>query len=539
MRQPVHAHPPADHPGYYRPVEQYDNASAQFNDDESQEDVTPESASFFGDEDMLPASQPSTGPRKKRRLETGYSAVDMEHTMFGDELLDYFVSAGDELATNVSPPIPPANFEINRAIDNHGNNALHWACAMGDLGVTRDLLGRGASPAAGNEYSGETPLMRAVLFTNNYDKQTFPRMVTILQHTITERDFHGATVFHHIAETARSKSKWNCCRFYAEILINKLNEMGPNLAHMTLIAVDSQHDTAVLRAIRNNCIKLASMLLNQCSEAGEIANLRGETANEHFISLAKKRNSLAQPPSSPLRLGETYTGKRNTTNKRKRTASRAASTVLQKAGPLIEEASTRLASMWDHEMKEKDASIAEVAQNLKDFEDQRHKIRQETFALMAKGEVESELPNLRQQYEACLQENESLLERKEHEILQTEVLTQDQQVPDQSFRSTNTLPLTHIEMRELLPWALELYRQQQKRKALVKDVAKLIADAGTGENIGKHRKLVSVAVGLREEELDGMAAEILESLDVTAQVAVVGGGGPGPLTPPHQDMDLD
>jgi transcription factor MBP1 len=155
---------------------------------------------------MLPMSQQSTGSRKRKRgVENGaFSNAELEHTLYGDELLDYFVTSSEENGSNMQPPVPPRNFDVDRPIDTQGNNALHWACAMGDVGVMRDLLTRGASPAAQNDVSGETPLIRAVLFTNNYDKQSFPKVVAALQNTITERDWHGATVFHHIAETALS-----------------------------------------------------------------------------------------------------------------------------------------------------------------------------------------------------------------------------------------------------------------------------------------------------------------------------------------------
>jgi transcription factor MBP1 len=527
-------------PAYYRPAaEHYDNASVQYNEDESIEDVTPESASFFGEEDMLPMSQQSTGSRKRKRgVENGaFSNAELEHTLYGDELLDYFVTSSEENGSNMQPPAPPRNFDVDRPIDTQGNNALHWACAMGDVGVMRDLLARGASPAAQNEVSGETPLIRAVLFTNNYDKQSFPKVVAALQNTITERDWHGATVFHHIAETARSRSKWSCARYYTEVLINKLLEMGPTFVQALLITQDKHHDTAVLCAIRNNCVKVATFLLNHCPEAGDIPNLKGETANEYFRSMSEKRHSLEQPPSSPLRPGETFGSKRHgyrsKRNPHKSTVSRAASQVLTRVGPMMEEASFKLANMYDAEMKEKDISIAEAKQSLSNFESQRHKIRQETFALMAKAEDDSELNILRGQYEECVRENESLLEQREHSSLQNEVLLQDQQAAPHAFRSANPRPLTQDELRATVPWVLELYRQQSRRRELVKEVAQLLGDAGTSEKIGKHRKLVSIATGLKEEELDTMSVELLESLEAT-QVAVMN----GPKTPPTLAMDM-
>ncbi|RMD44183.1 hypothetical protein DV735_g1002, partial [Chaetothyriales sp. CBS 134920] len=68
-------------------------------------------------------------------------------------------------------------------------------------------------------------------------------------------------------------------------------------------------------------------------------------------------------------------------------------------------------------------------------------------------------------------------------------------------------------MRAALPWALDLFAQQLRRRFLVRDMAVLMADAGTGEKVGKHRKLVAIATGLKEDELDPMSEELLENRD--------------------------
>lgn len=510
-------------------MDSYESASAQYNDNESREH-SPETASFMAEDDFLPLSQTSNASRKRKRdlEEPIVTPSDLDHTMYGDELLDYFVTAGDDPASsNILPPEPPANFDVDRPIDNLGNNALHWACAMGDVQVARDLLARGANPAAQNEGSRETPLIRAVLFTNNYDKKTFPKIVNALAGTIVERDYHGATVFHHIAETARSRGKWSCARYYCEVLINQMQEMGSNYVQALLTSVDSRHDTAALCAIRNGCIKVATFLLNHCPEAGDIQNLKGETANEYLRALREKKPSLQQPGSSPPRVGESFSAKQSRRRRQKDAVSRAASFVLDKIGPLMDEGSFRLAEMYDSQMSEKDTEITEAKHALTELENQRHKIRQETFHFMAKAEDASKIPALRLEYEACLNEMESLLENKEHNIIQTEIFQQDQQASPQAFRFSNNQPLSPGEIRASIPWALELNNQQNLRRRWVKEIAKLMGEAGTGEKVGKHRKLVAIATGLKEDELDSMSEELLESLQASQ-----GAGAGVPQTPP-------
>ncbi|OAP55829.1 hypothetical protein AYL99_09981 [Fonsecaea erecta] len=513
---------------HYPPVDGYETASVHYNGTESREH-SPETASFMAEDDFLPLSQNSTASRKRKRdlEEMAPTTSDLEHTLYGDELLDYFVTAGDDpAASNILPPEPPANFDVDRPIDNLGNNALHWACAMGDIAVARDLLARGANPAAQNKSSLETPLIRAVLFTNNYDKKTFPKIVQALAGTIVERDVYGATVFHHIAESARSRGKWSCARYYCEVLINKMHEMGSNYVQALLTSIDHNHDTAALCAIRNGCVKVATFLLNHCPEAGDIPNLKGETANEYLRALREKKESLQQPGSSPPRAGESFALKQSRRKRQKEALSRAASLVLDKIVPLMDAGSFKLADMYDVQMAEKDTEITEAKHALTELENQRHKIRQETFSLMAKVEDVSKIPMLKQEYDACLREVESLLEQREHATLQNEVFQQDQQTSPEAFRFPNTSPLSPDEIRVVVPWAIELNNQQNLRRQLVRDIAKLMSDAGANEKVGKHRKLVAIATGLKEDELDGMSVELLESLQGNQ-------AGKTPQTPPH------
>ena len=482
-------------------------------------------------------SQASNASRKRKRgVEPNViTQAEFEKTMYGDELLDYFITCGDDPNAGLQPPTPPPGFDINKAIDSHGNNALHWACSMGDLAVMRDLIRRGANINAPTEGSGETPLIRAVLFTNNHDKDTFPRLVDVLADTIMERDWHGATVFHHIAETARSRSKWSCARYYCEVLITKLKERSPTFIPSILCATDKNSDTAVLSAARNGCVKVATFLLTSCPEAGDIHNLKGETANEILKSLSSKRQSLEIPPSSPLQpldqQGRRTKRSRISELSKLPTASRAASTVLTKIGPLMEEASTRLAMLYETEMKEKDTLISEAQGALKDFENQRHKIRQETYSLMAQAEKltnndqeqhNREVAQLRAAYEEKIAETQSLLEQFDHSSIKSRMTAADQSTPQSLFRRSNpNTPLTNNELHAIIPWAKQLHAEQCRRRDLIRLTASLMSEAANNEKIGMHRKLVSLATGVKDEDLDDMADEILESLEGGATIGSV------------------
>jgi FOG: Ankyrin repeat len=273
--------------------------NAGFDDNESIGHATIESSSMVADEDML---QMSHGGRKRKRgvdEATAMSISEQEHIIYGDQLLDYFMTVGDAPeATRIPPPEPPAHFQVDRAIDDSGNTALHWACAMGDLGIVQDLLHKGANVKALSEHE-ETPLVRAVLFTNNYEKRTFPTLLDMLLDTVSFRDWFGATIFHHIAENTRSKGKWKSSRYYCEILLDKLcKTCSQDEIQMLLSCQDQNGDTAVLVAARNGAFRLVNILLVHCHRAGDLVNNKGETASSIAQRSQHHDHDIPPAPSS-------------------------------------------------------------------------------------------------------------------------------------------------------------------------------------------------------------------------------------------------
>ena len=500
-----------------------------FNENGGYGEATPETSSMMAEDDLMQLSQHTAGSRKRKRdIEPDPAAMmEQEFIAYGDSLLDYFETCND--VPNMSPPIPPPGMPLDRPIEDQGNTALHWACSMGDVEVARDLINRGANPGIPNMHTGETPLVRAVLFTNNFDKRTFPKLLHLLQSTVLERDRHGSSVFHHIAELGRSRRKWSCARYYAEVLINKLLEGGATLVRSALIAQDQNHDTAVLCAVRNKCLKLAQFLLSHAPEAGDLPNLHGETANEIIRALSVQHHSLELPPSSPVQPGldvfNSNLGDNDRNGQRVPQISNAAMTMRTRMNEVL----ARISSFHEAETKEKDLQMSETESTLADIEAQGHRIRQETYSLMAKAQDETQLPSLRASYAQGLHTHGSLLEQKDHATLQAEVLAQDKQTPNHLFQNSADGSFSQEEMQAAIPWARELYSQQKKRRRLVQETAQNMGDVGASERIGKLRMLVSLATNMPEDTLDDMSAELLESLD-PSQTALEN----GPKTPPMQ-----
>jgi hypothetical protein len=166
-----------------------------------QREGTPDNVTIAS-ESMMDVEDPYSqypGSRKRKRGADQMSFQDQQHQIWADQLLDYFMLLESE-DSFPSAPEPPPGINLDRPIDEKGHSAMHWAAAMGDSDVVRDLIRRNARiDCLSNNL--ETPLMRAAMFTNNFDKQTMPQLARILAPTVQRTDWFGSTVFHHIAAT--------------------------------------------------------------------------------------------------------------------------------------------------------------------------------------------------------------------------------------------------------------------------------------------------------------------------------------------------
>ena len=124
----------------------------------------------------------------------------------------------------------PAGLDANAPIDEQQHTALHWAAALGRLSTVQALLGAGALPDRGNA-SGETPLMRAVLVTNNFDAESFapasplvPGLLDLLSGSMFAVDDQLRSVLHHIALVAGIRGRSAAARHYMETVLHWLAE---------------------------------------------------------------------------------------------------------------------------------------------------------------------------------------------------------------------------------------------------------------------------------------------------------------------------
>ncbi|KAE8351340.1 hypothetical protein BDV28DRAFT_137261 [Aspergillus coremiiformis] len=514
--------------------EQYE-MNTGFDEDELNEQATIESSSMVADEEMMHIHQNGNYSRKRKRgmnEVTAMSIKEQEHILYGDQLLDYFMTVGDAPeATRIPPPEPPANFQVDRPIDDSGNTALHWACAMGDLEIVKDLLRRGADIKTLSIHE-ETPLVRAVLFTNNYEKKTFPPLLDLLLDTVSFRDWFGATIFHHIAETTRSKGKWKSSRYYCEVLLDKLCiTCTPEEIDVLLSCQDSNGDTAALVAARNGAFRLVHLLLTHCSRAGDLVNKKGETAAS-ITQRANQSDRHIPPPPSSITMGNDHIdGEVAATNTDHQSVappqdpSPSTSALLAKIGLIMAEANKKLAVGYgSSKANQQDPDdVANPEALYEQLELDRQKLQQQTADLAAKEAKEDHIDAQFERYERLRSSYESLLEQIQQARLRERIASAT--LPTE--KHLNPPSTDQNKLLTVYRLARQLCSAQKARRVAVKDLAQQTADAGVSTKFDVHRKLVSLATGLKEEELDPMAAELVETLEFD-RMNGKGAGGQSP-----------
>jgi ankyrin repeat protein len=429
-------------------------------------------------------------------------------------------------------PEPPPSINLDRPIDEKGHAAMHWAAAMGDVGVVKELIHRGARiDCLSNNL--ETPLMRAVMFTNNFDKETMPSMVKIFQQTVHRTDWFGSTVFHHIAATTSSSNKYVCARWYLDCIINKLSETWiPDEVTRLLNAADQNGDTAIMIAARNGARKCVRSLLGR-NVSVDVPNKKGETADDLIRDLNSRRRMHGRPrqaSSSPfapppehrlngfgaalddgplLPISSNLPHSHSANAREERTyRSQTASHLMTKVAPTLLEKCEELALAYEHELAEKEAESFDASRVVKRRQAELEAVRKQVSELENRErDLDDESVDARQEEELrrLVEEAESLLEVEQKAELRRLLSATPQNAAQQNSNSED--------MQEKLRLSLLLYRAQVERRNLVRAVVANLSVAGMSEKQGVYKGLIAKALGEREEDVESMLPEILRELE--------------------------
>ncbi|EHL00264.1 putative metabolite transport protein [Glarea lozoyensis 74030] len=515
--------------------DEYDNQSAQLNDDESiADDVTVASASFMAEDDRYDISQASTGHRKRKREENAQHALNQAHLSYTDELLDYFMTSN--LAISAPRPEPPLNFQPDWAIDQDEHTAMHWAASMGDVEVMKQLRKFGANLAAQN-VRGETPLMRAVLFTNCKDKQSMPLVVKELIGTAHIVDHCGATVLHHAAASTAQLTKHKPARYYMDVILNKMQEVfEPERTQSILDAQDIDGNTAIHIAAKNCARKIIRALVGRGART-DITNNDGVSAEALIQEINHKTmREFHQGSSSPFAPHENHVslGSQEVMDQnwpegfdtpprqiRRSNApshySEAAMSVEKKIYPLLQEKFGELADSFDEELKEKDTSEQEAHRIVAQVQAELNEIRNRIIDITSTAEDPDTKAEVQAQLNMVEQEMLSLLEQQQQ--LQLLSRTNREENKANGHASNGDDGLAERAMLSKI-----LASEQEKRRALVSRYRDALGAAGDIGEMGElYRKVIAESMDrVNYDEIDNEIDVILEAMQDEERDGILG-----------------
>ncbi|KHN94821.1 ANK-repeat protein MBP1 [Metarhizium album ARSEF 1941] len=501
--------------------EEFDSGDMMMGEDDTPDNLTVASASYMADDDHFDMSHMSTGHRKRKREEHMQDLTEQQHAVYGDELLDYFL-----LSRNEQPavkPDPPPNFQPDWLIDAENHTALHWASAMGDVDVIKQLK-RFNSNIAVKNIRGETPFMRSVNFTNCYEKQSFPAVLRELFETVDSRDNSGCTVIHHAAVMKNGRVfSPSCSRYYLDLILNKLQEnVDPSTFQQMLDVQDNEGNTALHLAAQRNARKCIRALLGR-NASTDIANNEGIRAEDLIMELnAAKKERGPQRSSSPFAPdSQRHASFRDAFADSKKKPpisfqSAAATTVQSRIAPLLMEKFQDLAKSYDEEWHEKDVAETEARRILANTQADLHSTHQQIAELEAQLETDDEAAKMMGEANRCKHQVLSLITHQNRLHVH--------QAVEGDMNRANGDNGENDSYDERLSLARQLNSLISELRQAESDYVDALSMVGTGDKIEKYRRLLKRCLDQKDGEiLDSNLDSLIEMMEEEREVNDVDG----------------
>ncbi len=485
------------------------------------------------------------------RAPVGYGVRDEDGlSRYAEIILDYFISE----STTVPPLLinPPVDFDPNMSIDDDEHTALHWACAMGRIRVVKLLLSAGADVFRVNT-NGQTALMRAAMFSNNYDLRKFPELFELLHRSILNIDRNDRTVFHHVVDLALSRGKPHAARYYLETMVTRLSEYGSQLADM-LNFQDDEGETPLTMAARARSKRLVRLLLEYGADP-KVRNKEGKNAEDYIIEDERFRASPGRAPSNVI--ASLFSSSNGTGNGNGAAAGNSiapgSSTTLfpsaanlhtseagQRAGgrtlQLMSKLLHQLADSYDAELGAADkrllqansllaqiqteiAASGQVQQSLQRETEARDQEREQLDAATDDLRKAAQKRDASQMLQSWQQADESV-----KRLRTTQGLSEDKLLPPGSKPGSKEASDAHTllapvdagktveaqiaELRTLVAEA------KSKRSALIDKFVASAREQGTGKTMSFYRRLISAGCGgIQADEVDAVVTALCELLE--------------------------
>ncbi|PWN23851.1 apses-domain-containing protein [Microstroma glucosiphilum] len=453
---------------------------------------------------------------------------------YSELILDYFISESTTVPSLLINP--PADFDANMSIDDDEHTALHWACAMGRVRVVKLLLSAGADVFRVNA-NGQTALMRAAMFSNNYDLRKFPELFELLHRSILNIDRNDRTVFHHVVDLALSRNKANAARYYMETMINRLAEYGSQLADI-LNFRDDEGETPLTMAARARSKRLTRLLLEHGADP-KIRNKENKNAEDYIVEDERFRASPTRGADGTPALASSST--LHTSEAGQRAGGRAVA--------LMTNLLHSLADSYDSEVStvEKRLSQAqglllqiqgEIAEGTKTYDGLIAQAAASEAEQRAQDDVERALrvglqKRSREEMEADWKIVQDGVKRARRDagLSEGELLeTSDANDSSTSLSKTLLAPTSSSDVdADLEKLREEVAKLKQERGELLEKFISTAREQGTGKTMAAYRRLIAGGVGgINQDQVDAVVSALCDLLEEEAKAGgPTGGGGAG------------
>ncbi|WWC87167.1 uncharacterized protein L201_002053 [Kwoniella dendrophila CBS 6074] len=209
----------------------------------------------------------------------------------------------------LGPEELPNEFDIDMVIDNQGHTALHWACALSKLSITKQLIELGSDIHKGN-FAGETPLIRSVLTTNQYESGQFYQLLEHLSPSIKTLDHSYKSVIHHISMVAGVKGRATSARSYMANVLEwvareQQQQKQQHQTHINNGAMNGNNDHIDGSSeLNSGSISLKTLIDTQDVHGDTAINIAARVGNKGLVNLLLdagadkgKTNKLGLKPS--------------------------------------------------------------------------------------------------------------------------------------------------------------------------------------------------------------------------------------------------
>jgi transcription factor MBP1 len=450
--------------------------------------------------------------RKRREDEGAPQPKGRDARSHSDQILEYFISDSSQIPKFLLSP--PTDFDANAPIDDDNHTPLHWASAMGRLKVVKLLISAGADVFRVNK-SGQTPLMRSVMFANNYDVRKFPELYETLHRSTLNIDNMNRTVFHHIIDVAMSKGKTHAARYYMETILHRLSEYPTELADIINFQ-DEEGETALTLAARCRSKRLVKLLIDHGADP-KITNHDGKSAEDYILEDERFRFSPTLPNRTiPASQRNGFPGLSAMSSMAWNMMDRPAlhhSVIAQRTSTKVVNEVAKmldnLATSFDRELLEKERDLNQAHALLNNIDSELAESQRSVQNLKSQAataaEAEEQLQKLQESLSNKLAKRHRLgWEKwsKDEDFRDRELYDEEGKMIGEPTEQTQDIVDLHNNIPEGPPLhvacesiRVEIAKLREQRTELFKSFVSQQAEAGTGGKMNEYRRLIAAGCG--------------------------------------------